>query len=754
MEACRFLAKQVEAAWVREGTLEEVLREVGGGERDPGQVARRMVAQRCLYGVDKNPLAVELGKLSLWLLTLARGQTFTFLDHCLKAGDSLVGLSRGQILAMDWAVDEEDAGGKTGKGKKAGKTKGKKGKRGKKGTGLGAGDGEQFDLFVEQTKRAFAKAGRAREKLGALARSGDQSATEREQRELHVEAERELERLRDVADVLLSAYFWPDEGKLSPEFLFEGKKPKDKDRRDCLKRVRDQLSFWLADAEMPGLPRGLAWRRELVRECIRPMHWELEFPEVFSEERAEALAVDRSEGVVWMDAVVGNPPFAGKNNITAHGGPAYLDWLTSAYLPSHGNADLSAYFFRRARWLLGAHGTLGLIATNTIGQGDTRTTGLQAIVKGGGKIYEATRNMKWPVRGANVSVSIVHVALGKASDVEMQLRLDGERVEAINSRLRGARERAESRRLDVNAGKSFQGSIVLGKGFVLSPEECLDLIKDNPENEDRIFPYLGGEELNSSTDQSHTRYVINFGDMALAEAEKWPRLIDIIRQKVKPERDKASHSKGPWWLFERARTELYRAISKSTHCLVCSRHSKHWVLARRPNGIVFSEATVVFALPEYAHFGLLQSRIHEHWARLQGSSMRNDLRYTPSDCFETFPFPPAPTLAPTAPLEAIAKTLYETRAAFMVSTDQGLTKTYNALKDPDDTRPEIEHLRRLHEQLDRAVLDAYGQTTITVPAYVGASARELERFEDEVLDFLFALNEKRAKEEARAASKA
>jgi len=244
-----------------------------------------MVAQRCLYGVDKNPLAVELGKLSLWLLTLSRGQTFAFLDHCLKAGDSLVGLDKAQILAMDWRLGGEQAG--AGKG-------GKKGKRGKK-SGDAEGEEVQHDLFNDQARQAFEKATRARQRLGDLSRTGDRERVESEQHALHVEAEWELERLRDVADVLVSAFFWPgtaeEMGKLRPEFLFEGKKPSDKDRRGCLRRLRDELNGWLIRADGGAMPAELRLRRELVREGIRPFHWHLEFPEVFDDGRVDPLAV-------------------------------------------------------------------------------------------------------------------------------------------------------------------------------------------------------------------------------------------------------------------------------------------------------------------------------------------------------------------------------------------------------------------------------------------------------------------------------
>lgn len=756
VEACRFMATQLVAAWVREGALERELEAAGDDEarRKPEQLARRIVAQRCLFGVDKNPLAVELGKLSLWLLTLSRGQTFTFLDHCLKAGDSLVGLKKSQILKLDWS--DSPAPATEGSARKTAKQASKAGSK-KTTTKRKDSEQPQIDLFADQTLRAFAKATLARQRLAALARTSDSDDTERRQHELHIDAERALERLRDVADILLSTYFFPYERPetLTPEFLFRGEKVSDKDRKACLARVRDELNIWLMSADSPPLPKTLELRRSLIRDNIRPMHWELEFPEVFSDDRQDPLMED-GVGKAWVDAVVGNPPFSGKNGIIDTGGPVYLTWLTSAYTPSHGNSDLSAYFFRRADWMLGAHGTMGLIATNTIGQGDTRETGLQPLVVAGGRIYDATQNMTWPVRGANVSVSIVHIAKGSAAHQKLSCRLDGEVVAAISSQLRPTSERLDPVRLAANHGRSFVGSYVLGKGFWLTPEERDDSVERNPKNNERVFPYLGGLELNTSPTQSHDRYVIDFGDMSLSEAEKWPDLLKILRRDVKPERDTNNREgyRKYWWQFAEKRAALYPTIRRFERCLACSRHSKHCVFAFQPTDRVFSEALVIFSLSTYAQFGLLQSRIHEFWARLLGSSMRSDLRYGPSDCFETFPFPDEPTLAANKPLEAIAERLYTTRAAYMVATDQGLTKTYNALTDPTNTDPEVEKLRRLHEQLDRAVLDAYGQSGIEVPPYTGAPPEQLERFQDEVLEFLFARNALLAKREAAAQARA
>jgi hypothetical protein len=131
--------------------------------------------------------------------------------------------------------------------------------------------------------------------------------------------------------------------------------------------------------------------------------------------------------------------------------------------------------------------------------------------------------------------------------------------------------------------------------------------------------------------------------------------------------------------------------------------------------------------------------------------MKNDINYSASDCFETFPFPPTDRLNPDSPIDRIGHQLYETRAALMLAHGQGLTTTYNQLKDPDCTDPEIQKLRDLHLDMDRAVLAAYGWDDIDPPPYTDpvtpAAHRAKEAFEDEIIDRLFALNATRAAEE-------
>lgn len=177
----------------------------------------------------------------------------------------------------------------------------------------------------------------------------------------------------------------------------------------------------------------------------------------------------------------------------------------------------------------------------------------------------------------------------------------------------------------------------------------------------------------------------------------------------------------------------------------------------QPVGRVFSHKVYVFALSQFQHFGLLQSRIHVAWTWLLSSTLEDRLNYSATDCFETFPFPTDDALAT---LDPIGQQLYDARAAYMVATNQGLTATYNQLKDPDCSPdcPEdlaaIEHLRRLHEDLDRAVLAAYGWSDIAVPPFcpkTDAERAAVSLFEDLVIDRLFALNAERAAAEAKAA---
>jgi hypothetical protein len=702
VEACRFLADQVVLAWTREGRHDLL-----AGKEDATLLARRLVAQRCLYGVDKNPYAVNLAKLSMWLVTLAKDLPFTFVDHALRHGDSLVGLSLDQITAFNWKP------------------------------------GKQLEICQKELEATLNEAILARQRILDLA--GDASpAAQKEKEWLLGDAEDALDRVRLIGDLVVGAFFSADSNK---------DRQKERDRRLGL------VLEWLRSGESPT--DELLELREKIRQRFPVFHWMAEYPEVFWLNRPDPLNADETGHRAWMDAFVGNPPFAGKNGIAEMGGGELPDWLKALHEQAHGNADYSAHFFRRTDALLGNHGTIGLIATNTIAQGDTRATALQRLVAEGLVIYDATRTMIWPGDAA-VSVAVVHLAKGLATAGGAIPRvLDGLPVAGITSRLRGGAERADPVTLQANSNLSFQGSIVLGMGFVLTPEEREALVQKDPRNAERIFPYLGGEEVNTSPTQDFDRHVINFGEMTLEEAERWPDLLAIVREKVKPERDynKRDVRKRYWWRFGEAAPALYAAIA-GKQCLVTARLSKHLAFSFQPAERVYSDQLFVLALPAFTAFITLQSRVHEVWARLLSSTMKTDMRYAASDCFETFPFPEPDPHAVIPVLEDVGQRLYDRRAAYMVATQQGLTQTYNRLKDPECRDAEIVVLRALHLEMDRAVLTAYGWTDL-VPAVPPCTTPETDAeraafttFEDAVIDRLFALNAERAEAERLAGAAA
>lgn len=264
------------------------------------------------------------------------------------------------------------------------------------------------------------------------------------------------------------------------------------------------------------------------------------------------------------------------------------------------------------------------------------------------------------------------------------------------------------------------------------------------------------------------------------EARRWPDLMDVVERRVKPERDKNKREtrRKYWWRHGETTPALYKALRGLDCALVCSLHTKELGFARLPSGVVFSHALAVFALSDFASFAMLQSRAHEVWARFFGSSMKDDLRYTPSDCFEAFPF--SVSFAPAnsamlkvrrAALEAAGKTYYEFRAALMIRNNEGLTTTYNRFHAPDEHDPEIQKLRDLHEAMDKAVLASYGWDDLPTRCeflldYEEDEAEDDEesgkrkrkkpyryRWPDEVRDEVLArlidLNQKRAEEEQR-----
>ena len=525
VEACRQLSSRLVEAWNVHGRPNAL-----SEDEDELIHARRVIAQRCLYGVDRNPMAVDLARLSLWLATLAKDHEFTFVDHALRHGDSLVGLTRRQIEGFHWKRDTSPLQ-----------------------LGTESIPVRKHVEQVSQTRQVIRE-------LGV-------EATEQELLDLLAETEGELKSVRQFGGLVLDAFFGEE---------------KQKQREDRRKQYATQITQHYVNEPIEALAR-----EDLG---IEPFHWEIEFPEVFDREPP------------GFDAIVGNPPFAGKNTIGNSNPSGYLDWLKEVHPESHGNADLVAHFYRRSFDLLRQGGTFGLIATNTIGQGDTRSTGLRWICKNGGEIYGAQRRIKWPGEAA-VVVSVVHVTKGPA---KVRKRIDGKEVDMISAFLFHGGSHDDPERLQANTGQSFVGSYILGMGFTFddstkkgvatSISEMDRLIESNPRNQEVIFPYIGGEEVNNHPNHAFHRYVINFHDRNLTDAMKWPDLLQIVRENVKPERDvqKREALRERWWQYAEKRPGLVSAINGLSKVLVISRVGQQGGIIFLPSGMVYSDSLIVF----------------------------------------------------------------------------------------------------------------------------------------------------------------
>lgn len=486
VQACRWLADRLVDAWAQaeaqghsvtvNGNVTDSDANVEPLPRDTETriiVARRLIAERCLYGVDLNPLAVELAKLSIWLVTLAKGRPVGFLDHNLRCGDSLLGIHRlDQLTQLSMSPD--------GRG--------------------------QLRLFGQNVEHAVRKAIELRSRLREMPirdiRDVEAMA------HLNTDARRRLEVPECVADAFIGEVFASgDNGAVLENALtslavqagqaIEGDS-------DVLVSMR-RRSVAALSTDLPG-----------GKHVRRLFHWPLEFPEVFARERG------------GFDGIVGNPPFLGGKRITGVAGTAFRDWLVAHIAEGRrGSADLVAYFFLRAWSLLREGGGFGLLAVNTIAEGDTRQAGLEAMVSAGAVIYAAYPNEPWPGKAA-VITSRVHVHKGRWRG---QRTLLGRSALFISAFLTD-REEWSPKRLKANESKAFIGSYVLGMGFVLSPDEATRMLDADPKNGNVVFPYINGDDLNSDPEQRPSRWVINFWDWPEERAREYEIPWQWIEERV------------------------------------------------------------------------------------------------------------------------------------------------------------------------------------------------------------------------------
>ncbi|MBR0730366.1 hypothetical protein JQ595_16565 [Bradyrhizobium japonicum] len=697
VQVCRYLGDRVVEAWadvekfgkaisadgeVRDGV--GVLEPLTQNPEERALVARRLIAERCLYGVDMNPLAVELAKLSIWLVTLAKGRPFGFLDHNLRSGDSLLGVTH-----IDQATLLQMKPSETSTRKLFSAT-------------LEAATTEAINLRLTLRRRPIRDI-------------SDVHVME----QLEREARSKLSLPILVANAMLGSYLahGADSFEHSTllaitvgEALSEGQ-----DRLDELATTtRRDLNV--------GLPDGKPERK--------PFNWPFEFPEVFEGQAS------------GFDAFVGNPPFLGDRMISGVFGQTYKSYLANnlALSVNASTVDLVVFFFLRMTGLLKPTGYLGFLARRSFAEGKNREVGLERIIRIGATIYSARTNMPWPGK-ASVVVHQVHLARGTWQGLAL---LNGERVHRITGYL-DATSFASPGKMAANRGRMFQGTILLGEGFKVSQEHAAKLLAEREDYKNIVFPFIGGNEVNSDAFCRPPCWVLSFWDWTEAQAKAFPSAFSILERNVKPERQRKKSNgdfqlRKPlperWWQHADKRPALYHALGRGHNFLM---HPENWDEKARPltrvivistgvtkypsftflpNELIYSNKLCVLADERSSMFAMLSSDIHGVWAWAQKTSLGGDLHslvYAHGNIFETFPFPEGSFDRGSSALdelEQLGEVFFRDRQRHMERHGQGLTKFYNDFHNPQKVTEELRHLREVQSAIDAAVARVYGWTDL------------------------------------------
>jgi len=649
--------------------LGKELARVRTGEDEPApervREAIRDVVTHCIYGVDKNPLAVELCRVALWLESHAGGKPLTFLDHRIRCGDSLVGVFDLEVLGR--GIPDEAYKPVGGDDRAVARQAKRRNADERHQSLLNEPFGEQLRQLADRLAE-----------LDGLTEDTIEQVRAKADACRSIEGSLEFRRLKAACNVWTAAFFQVYGGPAHEQL------------------TTDHIRTALGDGELHN-PRldGFVFQSNLEQ---RFFHWPLAFPEVFA--------------AGGFDIILGNPPFMGGLKISTAFGEKYRQWLPVIFDPFKGTADLCAAFFRRAFQAVKPAGRFGMIATNTIGQGDTREAGLAQLARNDGMIGFAQRFVKWPGQ-ANVEVNLV--AVGKDTGGGPR-HLDGQSVDFISSRL-DAEPEAEPRHLAQNDKKAFIGDFVRGIGFVLQSDEAADLLSYDPRHAECLLPYMTGEDLNSDAQQRPSRWVICFHNWDLERARQYPALVKIVEERVRGDRERLVNSgdrrdRERWWLFARYRGDLRVAMVALNQVMAVSRVTEHHAVCFLPATYVFSDRLVVFAFAGYYHFALIQSSIHELWSRRQGFTLESRYCYAPEDAFDTFPFPQSCHTQAQAEAERLGEAYHEHRRQVMLARQVGLTRAYNLFRNRDCADADIVRLRELHAEMDRAILACYGWTDL------------------------------------------
>ncbi|MCV9933034.1 DUF433 domain-containing protein [Flavobacterium sp. LS1R47] len=665
------------------------------------RIAIRDVIKNCIYGVDLNPLAVELCKVALWLEAHEPGQPMNFLDHHIKCGNAIVGLAHFEELEN--GIASEAFKTLPGDDKKIATAFKKRNDLERKTKDqLSTYNVANVDDDLKGLQKEFVL-------FTQLPENTPEQIAKKEKAYQDLTQGKKWFRLKQIADLQVAQFFIP----------------KTENNKEKLTTHSQYMSYLKTETQI--IDRGAAMATSLDK---RFFHWFLEFPAVFQKG--------------GFDCILGNPPYLGGTKISTFNGNYFFNYCVSNYISASGRCDLVGYFIRRIFDIQRVNGFHSIITTNTIAEGDTREGGLDVILANKGAIVYANKGVVWPGK-ANVIVTLYSLVKGEWQKGKL---LGNESVNFITSYLTKDAFVTTPNQLKQNEKKAFMGSSITGDGFLIDTTVYKALISDNVENKKVIYDYVNGFDFNNIPNHISQKKIINFFDSELVEVKKkYPKVLEIVEKLVKPERQKKSIevSSAPWWKYWRIREELYKTIAKNKKVLVLTRAtSTHGFAFLENKNYVFSDAMVVFSDELFHKYSILQSSYHEDWSWRFSSKLKNDRRYSVTDAFETFPFPKDIPSEIEKKLTLSGESFHEFRKQLMLELQLGLTKTYNLfhckaiqttsidVKDKqvislqkylektqstiafEEALLKIIKLRILHKNLDEAVLEAYGWQDITL----------------------------------------
>lgn len=475
-----------------------------------------------------------------------------------------------------------------------------------------------------------------------------------------------------------------------------------------------------------------------------------------------------------VDFIIGNPPFLGAPLLRRELGDSTTDYIHQAYSEEISRrVDLCVYWFYKSLQAVrsGRAKRVGLIATQGIRGGPNRA--VMDLINKETNLFEAWDDLPWILDGAAVQISIA--CFGNCEDTKS---LNGVEVESISSMLTNGTSSFNNAKV-INVKSAYVG-IQKGGPFELSDSEAIQVLRSpnssRQPNSDVIFPFFNGKDISRG---APSRWLIDFYLRNEKECIDYEIPYKMIMERVFPSRELTQgrpSTNDRWWQHQWPRPEYRKAIEKMERSLVCIQTAKYRQFLWVNKPILPSNSLIAFSFDDDYHFGLLQSKFHGLWAVQLGTQLENRPRYTPTTCYETFPFP-FPDKSTKVQISEIAKLLDVRRQEWLnpeawteaeglvfpakvggpwhrwiskaesfetgkiaeahyirrvakpgmekILAERTLTKLYN--ENPA-------WLRHLHKELDEAVAEAYGFPP--------------DLTDEEILARLLKLNLERAEEEA------